>query len=207
MKVTDIVFALVSGRIVGFLVGDFLREWGIHIGFYWVMLIWFGLPLVSLFCLWIASIIGRKFLFLYQVAKFLLVGAVATILDLKLFELFAALAFFIIPFGFLISKAISFLISTALKYWGNKYWAFGLHEPFGSDQGKKEDLHKEAFIFFITTLGGLIIDVAVFYYLVRILGSQFALPAEIWVKLSVIIAAIVAAIWNFSGYKFLVFKK
>jgi putative flippase GtrA len=199
MKFTDIIFALVLGRVIGFLVGDFLREWGIHIGFYWVMLIWLGLPLVSLFCLWIASIIGRKFLFLYQVAKFLLVGAAATVVDLKLFESFVALAFLIIPGGFIISKATSFLISTALKYWGNRHWVF--------NQADKEDRHKEAFIFLITTMVGLVIDVVVFYYLVKVLGAPSVVSSEIWLKISVIMAAFASSVWNFSGYKFFVFKK
>ena len=86
VKVIDIIFALVFGRIIGFLVGDFLREWDVHIGFYWSMVIWIVFPLFSLMCLWIAFLIGRKILFVFQSAKFLLVGAVATVIDLKLFE-------------------------------------------------------------------------------------------------------------------------
>src|SRR3989344_814977 len=95
MKVTDAIFALISGRIIAFLFSDFLNEWGISTGFYVNLIIWVAFPFFSLLCLWIAFLIGRKFLFVYQVAKFLLVGAVVTIVDLKVFELLNwMLAFF-----------------------------------------------------------------------------------------------------------------
>ena len=89
MRPIDVILALIFGRILGFLVGDFLGEWGIKSGFYYLVLVWVILPLVTLLCLWIAHLIGKKVLFLFQVAKFLLVGAIATVVDLKLFEFFA----------------------------------------------------------------------------------------------------------------------
>jgi len=199
VKITDVIFALIAGRIIGFLVGDFLREWGIDIGLYWGLLIWLVLPLVSLACLWLAYKIGRKFLFIFQGAKYFLVGAVATIIDLKLFEFLFWIFSIHITFVTITAKSISFIISTFFKYWGNKHWAFLKHE--------KEDIHKEIIGFFAITLVGLAIDVMCFYYFAKIMGPQFNLPDAIWVKLSVIFAALVAALWNFVGYKFFVFKK
>ncbi len=194
VKVIDIIFALIFGRIIGFLIGDFLREWNISIGFYWALVIWLVLPLISLCCLWIAYLMGRKFLFIFQGAKYLLVGAVATVIDLKTFE-------FLVWFSsiYILAKVVSFIISTFLKYWGNKYWTFQKHE--------KEDMQREMMQFFIITLAGLIIDVSFFYYFSKIMGTQFGFPTAIWIKLSVIFAAFAAALWNFLGYKFFVFKK
>ncbi len=199
MKVIDIIFALISGRIIGFLLGDFLREWGIDIGVYWTLVIWFLLPLVSLLCLYIAFIVGRRLPFIFQGAKFVLVGAVATVFDLKIFEFLLWIPFTFLSLGTISVKSLSFIISTFLKYWGNKYWAFQKHE--------KEDLYKEIIQFFLITFIGLIIDVAFFYYFTKITGPQFGLPSAVWVKLSVILAGITAALWNFLGYKFFVFKK
>ena len=199
VKVTDIIFALISGRILGFLIGDFLREWGISIGLYWTLLIWFALPIISLFCLWLAFLIGRKILFIFQAVKHLLVGAVATVFDLKIFEFLFFIFSISIPFASIFAKSLSFIISTFLKYWGNKYWAFQKHE--------KEDMHKEILQFFFITFIGLIIDVLSFYYFSKIFNSQIAIPEAIWLKFSVIFAALVAALWNFLGYKFFVLKK
>ena len=199
MKVIDIIFALIFGRIIGFLLGDFLREWGINIGFYWALIIWLIFPIVSLVCLWLAFLIGKKLLFVFQGAKFILVGAAATVVDLKIFEFLIWLFVASIPIALLIPKGISFIFSTLLKYWGNKYWAFQKHE--------KEDIYKEIIQFFLITFVGLIIDIASFYYFTKILGPQFSLPIGVWIKLSVIFAGITAALWNFLGYKFFVFKK
>ncbi len=199
MKITDIIFALIAGRILGFLIGDFLREWGINIGLYWALLIWLVLPVVSLVCLWLTYKIGKKLLFIFQGAKHFLVGAVATVIDLKLFEFLLWIFSAGIPLGTLASKSASFIISTFFKYWGNKYWAFQKHE--------KEDIHKEIIGFFSITLIGLAIDVMCFYYFARVIGPQFGFPEAIWIKFSVIFAALAAALWNFVGYKFFVFKK
>lgn len=199
MKVIDVIFALIFGRILGFLVGDFLREWGIGIGFYWGLFIWLFLPVISLFFLWLAYLIGRKMLFVFQGAKHILVGAVATVFDLKIFEFLVWIFAFFIPLTSLVPKGISFILSILLKYWGNKYWAFQKHE--------RENLLSEIIQFFVITFIGLIIDVVSFYYFTKIMGQQFGLPGAIWLKLSVIFAAVIAAVWNFSGYKFLVFKK
>ena len=207
MKVIDIIFSLITGRVIGFLLSDFLKEWGITIGFYYSLVLWIVLPFFSLFCLWLAykaSTFAKasadksdgqgKFLFVFQAAKFVLVGTFATVIDLKIFEF---LAWFFS--AYILAKIISFIVATFLKYWGNKYWSFQKYE--------KEDLNKEIIQFFFITLVGLIVDVVSFYYFTKIMGPQFALSNVIWIKLSVIFAGITAALWNFLGYKFLVFKK
>lgn len=199
MRVTDIIFALICGRIIGFLVGEFLQGWGIYIGLYTSIVLWLALPLFTLFCLWVASIIGQKLLFVFQGSKFLLVGAVATIADLKMFEGLLYVAGIFTGINPLIPKAVSFILATCMKYWGNKYWTFQKHE--------KEYMHHEIGKFFLVTLGGLLLDVGAFYYCTKISGAEFGIPQAVWLKISVIIAALVAAAFNFLGYKFLVFKK
>jgi putative flippase GtrA len=199
MKIIDIIFALISGYVVGWIARDFLKGYGVDIGFFYNLLLHYLLPLFSLFCLWIAYLIGKKFLFVFQGAKHLLVGAFVTVIDLKLFEFLVwgfSLFFAITP---AVLKGVSFLVATSIKYWGNKHWAFEKHE--------KEDMIREISQFLIVTVVGLGIDVGSFFYFTKIMGPQFATPEPVWVKLSVILAAIVAALWTFAGYKFLVFKK
>lgn len=199
MKIIDIIFALVCGRIIAWIAHDFLKGYGIEIGLYkWAL--YFLLPLASLLCLWVSYKIGKRILFVFQAAKHILVGVFATVVDLKLFELLAfVFAFFAFTINPAISKGISFLLSTSIKYWGNKHWAFGINE--------QNHAIKEFFQFLVITLIGLLIDISSFLYFTKALGPQFATPEDLWVKLSVILAAITAAIWNFMGYKFIVFKK
>ena len=192
MKIIDVIFALVGGGVIAFLITDFfwVLPWFI------ILLLWITLPLISLACLSFCYLIGKKVTVIFQIGKHILVGAVATVIDLKLFEILLAGFFLTNP---LVSKSISFLFSTTLKYIGNKYWTFQKHE--------KENMHKEIAQFFIIILIGLAIDVSVFYCATKIVGPQFGISIIIWTKLSVIFAALVAAIWNFTGDKFLVFKK
>ncbi|MBI2054286.1 MAG: GtrA family protein [Candidatus Staskawiczbacteria bacterium] len=199
MKVVDILFALICGKAVAWLILDFLKEYGIDIGIYKWILSGF-LPLFSLFCLWLAYLIGKKALFVFEAAKFVLVGAIATIIDLNLFELFNwGLSFFILEETAMASKGISFIMATGAKYWGNKYWCF--------EKSAKENPVKEGVKFFAVTLIGLALDMGFFFYFTKVLGPQFGTPSDVWIKFSVIFAALGAAAWNFSGYKFLVFKK
>lgn len=199
MKITDVIFALICGRVVAWIAHDFITGYGVEIGLY-KLLLDFLLPVLAVVCLWIAYKIGRKLLFVYQAAKHILVGVFATVVDLKFFELltwlFSFVAVIISP---VVSKAISFLISTSIKYWGNKHWAFGVNE--------ENHVVKEFVQFLIITFVGLLLDISSFFYFTNILGPQFSTPEDLWVKLSVLFAAVVAAIWNFLGYKFIVFKK
>lgn len=132
---------------------------------------------------------------MFQAGKHILVGAFATVVDAKFFEF---LLIIFIPFP-LVSKGVSFFLSTLIKYSGNKYWTFQKHE--------RENWHIEAGKFLLIMLIGLAIDVSVFHYLTNILGPQFSINSALWIKSSVVLSAIVAAIWNFTGDKFLVFKK
>jgi len=199
MKFWDIILALLSGRIIAFLLQDLLKELGINSSFYILLTVWLFFPLFSLFCLWISYLIGKKFLFIYQASKFLLVGAVATVIDLKFFELFNFILSYFILVSLLFSKGISFLVATFLKYWGNKHWSFLQH--------KKENIKQEVTQFFFVTVVGMAIDITAFYIFVNIMGPQYGISEVFWVKISVVFAGIIAAVWNFLGYKFWVFKK
>jgi len=197
MRIIDIIFALVSGWMVNWVAFDILRGFGVDFGLWRWLLSWV-FPIIALSFLWLSHLIGRKILFVFQAAKHILVGAFATVVDLKIFEGLAILFSSAIGFS-LIFKGISFLLSTSLKYWGNKHWAFEKHE--------KETPLKEISQFFIVTLIGLALDTGSFFYFTKIMGVQFSLTPHLWTEFSVIFAAIIAAVWNFTAYKFLVFKK
>ena len=206
MKSIDIIFAVISGQLIGFLALDFLRHSNIEFTFHYALVLLIFLPVFSVACLYAAFLIGRKLLFVFQAAKHLLVGAGATVIDLKIFEFLGWTLGSVIFFGPITSKGISFLLSTFIKYLGNKYWAFSGFARSGEARQKIES-YKEVTQFFMVTVIGLVIDIGFFYYFTKIMGPQFLLTPVIWTKLSVIFAAIIAAIWNFIGYKFLVFKK
>jgi len=195
MNKFDVFFSLFCGWAVSFLVKDFLRSGGVQVSLLHGMLISVILSLTALLCLWVAFQIGKKYMFAFQAGKHILVGAFATVADARFFEFILAV---IVPLP-LVSKGISFVISALIKYTGNKYWTF--------QKPGRENWHIEAGKFLMIMLVGLAIDVCIFHYLTNILGPQFSIRSVLWVKSSVVVSAIIAAIWNFTGDKFLVFKK
>jgi putative flippase GtrA len=196
MKTQDIIFAAATGLTVAFIGADFLN--GVNLKNYSWHLFWL-FPLLSVICLKISEIIGKKAAFIHQAAKFFLVGAFSAVVDIKIYQFSAwmfGLFFLISP---ITSKSISFLAATVVKYGGNKIWVF--------EKNGKDGIKKEIVQFFTITLIGMIIDVATFYYFTKIMGPQFSMQSKIWEELSIIFAALVAALWNFLGYKFWVFAK
>jgi putative flippase GtrA len=201
LKKSDIILSAVIGETAAWYFFFILKNSSFNFRYFpavlWSLPIVF--PVLSLIGIWVAFLIGKKFLFVFQLAKFALIGVIATIVDLGI------LAFLIHIFGitagiwYSIFKAVSFITATCSKYLGDKLWAFekkemtGLGEEFGK--------------FFIVTLGGLLINVGIASLVVNVLGPQFGLKPELWANLGGIIAAFGTVAWNFAGYKFLVFKK
>jgi len=198
MKKADVIIALSAGLGVAWLISGIIRDSGLKIKFLgWILAIF--LPLMSLFGLWICELIGKKFLFVFQVGKFLLIGVLATLVDLGIFNFLGSISGLAGGFALNIFKGISFLVATFAKYWGNKFWAF--------EKMEKSGMGKEITRFYLVTLIGMGIDVGIFSLIVNTIGPQFGIPAQTWKTLGVIAPALVVSIWNFIGYKFLVFKK
>ncbi|MCX6720008.1 MAG: GtrA family protein [Candidatus Staskawiczbacteria bacterium] len=172
----DLFFAGVVGVFVAWLATNFL-------GAKYSIFLYLFFPTFSVFCLWLAEIISRKYYFVLQAAKFILVGGFADIIDIIAYSLI----FLLIPMS-LVVKAFSFLVAVCIKYVGNKNWVFHKTEKEGK---------KEATQFFAITLGGLIINLIVFYCATKVARTE----------ISIILAALAASVWNFLGYKFIVFKK
>jgi putative flippase GtrA len=165
----------------------------------WLWTLYVLFPILAALGLWIAALLGKKFVSIYQLAKFLLVGVVATIFDLGTLALFIDFSGITSGVFYNIFKGTSFVIATVLKYIPDKLWAF---KKMGSVSIKKEFAQ-----FFTVTLIGLGINVFVADLIVNRIGPQFGLPAQLWANIGGIGAVIVTFAWNFIGYKFIVFKK
>lgn len=200
MRKKDTIFAIVCGLAVAWIAADFFKGPEGYPGWFFFFIV----PALSVIGLWLVDLIGKKILFVKQAGRFALAGAFADVIDIKVFQLLFLLA----PFS-LVFKGISFLIATVVKYLANKHWAFPARIGYaeGVAGGRKNDIIKELIQFFVVTLGGLILNVGSFYYFTKIMGPQFSMPVKAWTELSIIFSALVVAIWNFSGYKFIVFKK
>jgi len=199
MKKIDIILAIITGLGVGFLFTWLLKNSKFYLPFLsWTLPLFF--PFLALFCLWIAYLIGKKYLFVYQLAKFLLIGACFAIFDLIILNILME------RFGirkeeelkYALFVTISFVIATTAKYIFDKYWAF--------EQKEKRELGKEFLKFFIITLisGGIQVGSA---SLIFSAIAPFFVNELIAGNIGKIGGITLASAWNFVGYKFFVFKK
>ena len=79
-------------------------------------------------------------------------------------------------------------------YW-NKDWVFGSRK-------------KASFATFIViTLIGLGINTGTVFILTTFVPALFGLSETLWANLAKVLATVLSLVWNFSGYKLVVFKK
>ena len=198
MKKIDIVLSLIVGEAVALFFCWLLKNSQFRVSFlFWLLLILF--PLLSFFCLWISYLIGKKFIFVFQLAKFVLIGALFAIFDLTILNFL--MKYFDITEGvkYLIFVAISFMITTIIKYFADKYWAF--------EKQDKEKVSIEFSLFFGITLISAGIQIGVAHILVNVIGPCCGINHLVWGNVGKIGGIIIASCWNFLGYKFIVFKK
>jgi len=132
-----------------------------------------------------------------ELAKFSTVGIINTIIDLAILN--------ILSFAFNISSGYEIIALNVIaltcaiinSYFMNKKWTF-----------KKRDstFYKEFTLFLlISTISGIINTAIVFYG--TTFFNTFGVGEIVWLNLMKISASIVSALFNFLGYKLIVFRK
>lgn len=196
MKKSDIIISLVIGEITAWYFIYLLKE--LDIGpILWSLIVFY--PILSVIGLEIAFLISKRFLFVFQLAKFLLTGAFAAVIDLGILYVLISISGISAGIIYALFKGISFIVANCFKYFGDKIWAFkkkGTAEP-----------GKEFAKFFLVTFVGLLINIAAASFVVDYIGPQFGFSAELWANIGGIIGGFATVLWNFPGYKFIVFKK
>lgn len=159
---------------------------------YWILYVLF--PLFVLFGMFVANLIGKKVPVLWQIAKFALVGVSNTAIDFGVLNLLAGVTSTFGGFGIAAINIFSFLSALLNSYFWNKTWTFG---------SKK----KNRFLpFFVVTLIGITINTAAVYLL-----ATFVLPALVESEIlrpniAKVFATALSMVWNFLGYRLIVFK-
>lgn len=164
-------------------------------------LIWL-LPLILsfLFSLGIVGvgIIFKSFKSLFQLSKFIETGVLNTFIDMGILNglmwFFGVTSgIFIVPFNI-----FSFSCATGNSYFWNKFWTFERKDKAGV---------KEFLTFFTITMVGMGINTLIVFLGTTFIAPVFDLSGGAWANLVKIAATFVSMIWNFIGYKFIVFKE
>lgn len=156
-----------------------------------------GFAIFAVFALWIASLIGGKIPVVFQFAKFGAIGAMNTLVDLGILNILIFFSGIALGYWYSIFKGISFIVGTTNSYFWNKYWTFGA--------GGQTSI-KEFGQFLAVSVIGFGINVGIASLVVNVMGPIGNISLERWANIGALSATIISLIWNFLGYKFIVFK-
>ena len=193
--VKDYTFTAVAGILTGLLIIPIISNLGY--GFSYSIII---LPGAVLFLfgvgMIIAKFIGRSMLWFFQLAKFSVTGFLNAAIDFGILNFLIFTTGIASGIGFSTFKAGSFVVASINSFFWNRYWVFG----------SKNRLTKEYLQFIVISLVGISLNVGSASIIVNGIHLQFGLSPQAWANIGAVVGAAIGLIWNFLGYKFIVFK-
>jgi putative flippase GtrA len=196
MKKSDIMASLVLGLIIGLFLAFILQGFGFGFFSPWILVL--ILPILAVIGIFIGEFIGKKIPIILQFVKFIMVGLANTAVDFGILNLLMATTGIYSGTKIFFLNSISFVVSVIHSYFWNKFWTF---------KAKKTEATKEFLQFLIVSIIGLLINGGIVYMITTWLKPMFGLKEEYWANAGKVAATAISLIWNFIGYKFIVFKK
>ncbi len=199
MSKRDFVLSLLAGIFIGLLSIPISKnlELPSQLG----LLFSFGylfFPIATLIGLLVAYIIGGKLPIIFQIAKFAVIGGLNTFIDFAVLNILINLTSVFSGLGYSTFKGISFSLAVINSYFWNKNWTFG---------SKTNNEGKELLKFFIISFAGLTINILTASFVVNVVGPQWGVSKVLWANFGGVIATLISLVWNFLGYKLIVFKR
>jgi len=199
----DLFIAGAIGLICALLILPIAENLAINISYAYALII--ILPLLSILGMWSASWLAQKLKFIYQVAKFILVGLLNTFVDWGILNLLMFLTSTVSGALYPVFKGMSFLVATGNSYVWNKFWTF--KKPENKKEAiEKKTTGKEFLQFFIVSVIGFTLNVGIATVMVNILGAPIGVSEQLWANAGALGGTLAGLTWNFLGYKLIVFK-
>lgn len=196
MPKKDFTFALVASLLIAIFLPPTLK----NLGFYDkiqnpTLVIYVGFPILAIVGTVVAYFIGRVVPILWQFTKFALVGVLNTSIDFGILNYLITATSVEKGLGIIPLNAISFSVATLNSFIWNKSWVF---------KSKK----KATFLTFLAvTLVGLLINSSVVYLLNEFVLPTFISNSSLRPNIAKVFATAFSLVWNFLGYKLIVFKR
>lgn len=209
MKTIDAVLSLAIGELAAILMMAIGRNISlpeaVRVLMPWLILVF---PIFTLITMAAGSVLGRYFYTVYQLSKFSLVGGLNFLIDLGILNLLIFATAISGGFYAAVFKALAFLAAMTSSFIWNKFWTFR-----ALDTGRTG---KQFMEFFTVSGVGLLVNVGAFEILNDAIGAQAPLVLSLtgqagidlktWASISAAGAAVAGLMWNFIGYKFIVFR-
>jgi len=196
MKKGDIIASLILGGIIGLFLAFILQGFGFGIFSPWILIL--VLPILAVIGTFIGELIGKKIPVILQLIKFAMVGFANTAVDFGILNLLMATSGIYSGKNIFFLNSVSFIVAVIHSFFWNKFWTFKV---------KKTEATKEFLQFLIVSIVGLLINSAIVYMITTWMKPMFGMSEVSWANAGKLTATVISLIWNFIGYKFIVFKK
>jgi len=133
-----------------------------------------------------------------QMFKFVVIGAFNTAIDFGILNLLMYLTETYGGGGIIPLNVISFSVAVTNSYFWNRFWTF---RAKGSASGK------EFGQFILVSLVGVAIHTSVVFAITTFIPPVGGVGRELWANLAKVAATGLSLVWNFIGYKFIVFRR
>lgn len=191
----DAMSSLVLGLIIGVFAPLILQNIGKTLplqNYYFAIF-----PALTLIGVWIAYFIGARLPILVQIAKFGVVGIANTVIDFGVLNYLSATQHVFSGMALIPLNMISFTAAVVNSYFWNKYWTF----KAGGDGAGKQFAE-----FIIISVIAIFLNSGLMY-LLTLIPPLGGVSEQMWLNISKAAATLISLVWNFVGYKFIVFKK
>jgi putative flippase GtrA len=195
----DLVIALVVGELIAWLIWPVWMNLGILQNYWqwrWALLV--ILPVLSVLGVMVANYIGKWVKIFQQFAKYGLIGVLNTLLDFSVLNLLSYTFHVYSGISLILINVFSFLAANINSYFWNKYWTF---------QSQNKKVAGELLKFFTVSIIGFLLNSAILWFFTTVMEPALGLSPQIWENVAKLIATGVYIVWNFIGYKLIVFKE
>jgi len=209
MTKKDYILGIIAGLLIGFLALPVLKavKPALFVKFAAAVPVFFLIAVpVGLIIFYFLS---GKVAVLWQIGKFGVIGVLNTLVDWGVLALLF-LAFrkylgiestnaFIIGLTFYsLYKSISFIVANVNSYYWNKYWTFS--------SGVLRKTKAEYLQFLAVSIVGFALNVGIASYVFDYIHPFTGMNPDQWGIIGAAVGSIIGLMWNFLGYKFIVFK-
>ncbi len=163
---------------------------------FWSLLL--GAPAAFICGLMLSFWLGRFQTTLYDLGKFVAVGIFNTSIDFGIFNILIAISGDDKGHWLVLFKSISFAAALVNSYFWNKFWTFRAEN--------RPARHKEFALYVTVTLIGFLINVGATAVIANYIQPLGNLSQVQWDNAAAVVATAASLLWNFFGYKLIVFR-
>lgn len=138
-----------------------------------------------------------------QFSKFVIVGGINTGIDFAVLNALMYLSDIRSGLGLFVLNCVSFSVAVVNSYFMNRRWTFREAAVGIADKNNAVQFSQ----FFVVSVIGIVINGSVLTLIATYIPAPFGLNQQLWANVAKLFATGASLVWNFLGYKFIVFKK